>query len=74
MSTLTIRIPDAKYERLRRLAESRGLSLNKLVDELATVALAQHDAEVRFRSLAAKGSRKRGLDLLDKLERKLGHR
>ena len=55
MSTLTIRIPEAKHERLRRLAESRGVSLNKLVDELATVALAQYDAEVWFRTLAAKG-------------------
>ena len=68
MSTLTIRIPEAKHARLRRLAESRGLSMNKLVDELATVALAQHDAEVRFRALAGQGSVARGLELLDKLE------
>jgi hypothetical protein len=30
------------------------MSLNKLIDELATVPPAQHDAEVRFRTLAAK--------------------
>ena len=52
MSTLTIRIPEAKHARLRRLTATRGLSMNKLMDELATVALAQHDAEVRFRVLA----------------------
>jgi hypothetical protein len=69
MSTLTIRIPEAKHARLRQLAESRGLSVNKLIDELATVALTQYDAEVRFRTLAAKGSVKRGLALLDKLDR-----
>ena len=69
MSTLTIRIPDAKHSRLRLLAQSRGLSLNKLMDEFATVALAQHDAETRFRTLAARGSAKRGLQLLDKLDR-----
>ncbi len=74
MSTLTIRIPEAKHARLRRLANSRGVSMNKLMDELATVALAQHDAEVRFRALAAKGSRKRGLQLLDKLDREFQHR
>ncbi len=69
MSTLTIRIPESKHERLRRLAESRGISMNKLIDELATVALAQFDAETRFRALSSSGSAKRGLALLDKLDR-----
>ena len=69
MSTLTIRIPESKHARLRRLAQSRGVSLNKLIDEFATVALAQYDAETRFRMLAAKGSAKRGVRLLDKLDR-----
>jgi hypothetical protein len=70
MSTLTLRIPEAKHARLRRLAATRGLSMNKLMDELATVALAQHDAEVRFRALGAKGSVGRGLELLNKLDRR----
>jgi len=68
MSTLTIRLPESKHARLRRLAESRGISMNKLIDEWATVALAQHDAEIRFRTLAATGSIRRGLELLDKIE------
>lgn len=68
MSTLTIRIPEAKHARLRRLAKSRGVSLNKLIDELATVALAQHDTETRFRVLASKGSPEKALQLLDKLD------
>jgi hypothetical protein len=74
MSTLTIRIPESKHNRLRRLAESRGVSMNKLIDELATVALAQYDAEVRFHAIAAKGSAKRGLALLDKLDRHFAKR
>lgn len=69
MATMTIRIPDAKHERLRLLAEHHGISLNKLVEEWATVALAQHDAEARFRSMAARGSARRGLELLDKIDR-----
>ena len=69
MSTLTIRIPETKHARLRTLAQTRGMSLNKLIDELATVALAQHDAEVRFRTLAAKGSARVGLALLSKLDK-----
>jgi hypothetical protein len=69
MSTLSVRIAESKHNRLRRLAASRGVSLNKLIDELATIALAQHDAEVRFRAAAAHGSVKRGLELLDKADR-----
>lgn len=69
MSTLTIRIPEPKHTRLRQLAETRGISLNKLIDELATVALAQYDAETRFHLIARKGSPERGLPLLDKLDR-----
>lgn len=69
MSTLTIRIPEGKHARLRSLAKARGVSINRLIDELATSALTQYDAETRFRALAGRGSRKRGLALLDKLDR-----
>ncbi len=55
--------------KLRSLAKARGVSINKLIDELATVALAQHDAETRFRTLAARGSKSAGLALLEKLDR-----
>ena len=69
MSTLTIRLPEDKHARLRRLAKTRGISVNKLVDELATIALTQHDTELRFRAVAARGSKRRGLALLAKLDR-----
>jgi predicted DNA-binding ribbon-helix-helix protein len=70
MGRMTIRLADAKHERLRRLAERHGVSLNKLVDEWASMALAQFDAETRFLARAARGSAERGLALLDKLEGK----
>jgi hypothetical protein len=69
MSTLTIRIPESKHDRLRSLAKARGMSINRLIDELATSALTQYDTETRFQALAQRGSRKRGLALLDKLDR-----
>ena len=68
MSNLTIRLPDEKHARLRQLAKHRGISVNKLIEELATVSLAEFDAEIRFRTLAARGSTKEGLDLLDTLD------
>jgi len=58
------------YQRLKHLAKARGLSVNKLMEELSTIALVQHDAEVRFRARAAQGSAKTGLALLDKLDRR----
>lgn len=68
MATMTIRIPNAKHDRLRLLAQKHGISLNKLVDEWASVALAQFDAESRFAARAARGDAKHGLALLDKLD------
>ncbi|WP_353573188.1 toxin-antitoxin system HicB family antitoxin [Candidatus Albibeggiatoa sp. nov. BB20] len=68
MATLTIRIPDDKHHRLKALAQHRHISLNKLVEELSTQALAEFDSEVRFRALAARGNPEQGLRLLDKLD------
>ncbi len=68
MSTLTIRLPDDKHLRLRKLAKHRAISVNKLIEELATISIAEFDAETRFRALAARGSAKKGLALLDKLD------
>ena len=68
MSTLTLRIPDTKYERLKNYAKSKEISLNKLFDEFATIALTQFDAKTRFDVMASKGSKTRGLELLDKLD------
>lgn len=68
MSTMTIRLPDDKHQRLKQLAKSRHLSINKLVEELTTSVLSAHDAEVRFRALALGGNPKKALALLDKLD------
>jgi len=56
MSTITLRIQDAKHDRLKLYA---------------TVALAQFDAETRFYLNSSNGNTKRGLEILDKLERAL---
>jgi predicted DNA-binding protein len=68
MATLTIRIPDDKHERLKALAKSRGISVNKLMEELSTVVLAEFDAYTGFQAMAARGNLSEGLKLLDKLD------
>jgi plasmid stability protein len=72
MATLTIRLPDDKHARLKDLAKHRGISVNKLIEELSTLALAEFDNEVRFRALAAQGDPARGLELLDRLDQHFG--
>lgn len=68
MSTLTIRLPDDTAERLKLLARSRGLSMNKLVEELSAQALAVWDTENRFRAFAASGDVDKALTILDRLD------
>jgi len=68
MATLTIRLPDAHRDRLAAMAARRGVSLNKLMEELSIRALTEHDTEMRFRMRAARGDVRKGLKLLDKLE------
>ena len=70
MSTLTIRLPDSTAERLKTLARSRGLSVNKLIEEMSAQALAAFDAETRFRTLAAQGNTAQALAILDRLDRR----
>lgn len=70
MSTVTLRLPNEKHQRLKTLAKARQLSVNKLMDELATLALAFHDIELRFRALSAQGNRQRALRVLDKLDKR----
>ncbi len=68
MSALTLRLPDEKYQRLKAMAHQRGQSVNRLLDEVTTLLLAEFDAETRFMLRANRGSgkKKRGLELLKK--------
>ena len=55
VSTLTILLPDDTAQRLKSIAQSRGLSMNKLVEQLSAHALAAWDTENHFRAMAATG-------------------
>lgn len=68
MSALTIRMADDKYQRLKALSRRRRTSVNQLIDEMATLLLAESDAETHFLLRAGRGTGKqaRGLELLEK--------
>ncbi|MBF2055538.1 MAG: ribbon-helix-helix protein, CopG family [Candidatus Sericytochromatia bacterium] len=70
MATLTIRLPDDTHARLKALAKRRRISVNKLMEELSSIALAEFDAETRFMAMAARGSREQGLALLETLDQR----
>jgi len=67
MSTLTIRLPDDTAARLKDMARSRGMSTNKLVEQLSAHALAAWDTENHFRALASTGDVAQALKILDSL-------
>jgi predicted transcriptional regulator len=69
MATLTISLPDDKHQKLQQLAEIRGISVNKLMEELSTIAVAEFNAYKRFQLMAAKGNPEVGLRLLNKLDK-----
>ena len=68
MTALTIRLPDDKYRRLKEVANQRGTSVNRLIDEMTTLLLADMDTETRFlvRAERGRGKVERGLELLEK--------
>lgn len=68
MTALTVRLPDEKHRRLKAMANSRGTPINRLIDEMATLMLAEFDAETRFKLRAARGAglQTQGLQLLEK--------
>ncbi len=68
MSTLTIRLPDETVQRLKSLAQSRGLSMNKLVEQLSAQALSAWDTENHFRAIAATGDVNKALAVLDRMD------
>jgi hypothetical protein len=68
MSVVTLRLPEDQHQRLKAMAQARGISLNKLFEQLTAQALTENDIELRYRRLAATGVPSRGLELLDKLD------
>ena len=68
MSVLTIRLPEDTAQRLKSMAQSRGLSMNKLVEQLSAHALAAWDTENHFRAMAVTGDMRQALAVLDRLD------
>ncbi|MHB8370579.1 MAG: hypothetical protein ACYDBP_13000 [Leptospirales bacterium] len=59
MTAFTVRLRDEKYNRLKELAHGPKISVNRLIDELATLVLAEQDlgGSIPFASIAGEGKR-----------------
>ena len=68
MNTLTVRLPDDTAARLKALARRRGISVNKLFEEMSVQAIAAFDAETRYRAMASRGDSVHALAILDRLD------
>ena len=64
MATITYRTTDDKKEKLAALAKDQHVSINKVIDELVTVAVTERDAFNRFQIRAARGSASKALKVL----------
>ncbi len=69
MMALTIQLSAGTSLRLRPLARSRGISLDRLMEEVNAAALTAHETETRFKAMAAKGDRDAALEVLVRLDR-----
>jgi predicted DNA-binding ribbon-helix-helix protein len=67
MSAITFRLPDSKHDRLKELAKNQKISVNKLLEELTTIAITEFDAKTRFEIRASKANIAQSLKTLDKL-------
>ena len=68
MTKFTIRLPDDTAEQMKALAQSRGLSMNKLIEQLSANALSAWDTENHFRAFAATGDVRKALAVIDRLD------
>ena len=64
MAIITYRTTDEKREKLAMLASEQDTSVNKLIDELVTIAITERDAFLRFTYRVDRGDTQNALDLL----------
>jgi hypothetical protein len=64
MATITFRTTEDKKDRLAQLAKEKDISVNKVIDELVTIALTERDAFLRFSARAKRGNPAEALKIL----------
>lgn len=64
MATITYRTTEEKKDKLAILASQQCISVNKMIDELVTIAITEREVYTRFQTRAAMGNAKKALTTL----------
>lgn len=64
MAIITYRTTEDKKEKLAALAKDQQISINKVIDELVTIAVTERETFARFEARAARGNANDALSLL----------
>lgn len=64
LATITYRTTDDKKQKLAALAKDQDISINKVIDELVTVAVTEREAFNRYKIRAARGNSVKALNIL----------
>ncbi|NYZ69600.1 toxin-antitoxin system HicB family antitoxin [Endozoicomonas sp. SM1973] len=64
MATITYRTTDQKRDKLAQMAKEQNVSVNKVLDELVTIALTERDSYLRFSARASRGDANKALEIL----------
>ena len=67
MSTLSLRLPDSLYNRVRELAQQDGISINQFISTAVAEKLAALMTEEYLEKRARRGSREKFLAVLAKV-------
>jgi len=68
MSTVTLQMSQKKYQLIEKMAVYWNITINQLFDKLSDTAIENYNAEMMFRGRSKRGSKKRGIEILDKLD------
>ncbi len=68
MTIFSIRLPEDIAGDLKKVAQQRGISVNKLTNELYAQLLAEEAAKQQFLAAQLRGDPKKALRMLDELD------
>ncbi len=69
MRTITLRLSDDVHQGITVLAVERNVSISKLYEDISGIILRGYAAEARFFARVADGSKKKGLEILEILDK-----
>lgn len=64
MANIACRTTDGKREQFHEIAKEKGLSVNRLLDEWAMIAITERNTFARFSQIKKQGDQEKALEIL----------